>query len=301
MRYVIVGYGFLGSNIFDYLSKKNKVILINRSTVPLKIKKKSFKVFDNLNYSEYKKIIRNKDIIIFTSNPPDTNKIISRKEKNDFYKLFNDLFELAKEKKIKEFIFFSSTKIYKQNTYIDEFSKTDINSQYLRFKSYCEKKIINSKKSKVNFKIIRISNVFGLTKNYNKSFDTLLIPSMIKSSVKNKLIILNNPFIEKDFISINNFIIFFNKILKDKNIDSPKIYNLASFNSKTIINIAETIKKIFMSRYGIKISIKLRSKNINKIQINSKVFKSNIKFSELDFEKNLMKLIIFYKNKKYEK
>lgn len=298
MKFILVGYGFLGSSLLNYLSRKNEVLIINRTPIDAEIKNKTFNVINNFSKNYISKFFNQEDIVIFTANPPDSIKNLSNIEKNQFYKRFRNLVDVSIERGISQFIYFSSTKIYKNNQSIDEYSKIKINSQYLELKFYCEEYIFNkSKNTEVDFKIVRISNVFGLTKNYNKNFDKLLIPSMIKSSFYDQTITLNRPYFEKDFITINKFNLFIDRIIKDKINNSFKIYNLASFKSKKIVDVAKKIKKLMKKHFKVNIIIKLKSNVKNKINIRSKTFSAKFKYCELDFEKNLLRLINFYKNK----
>ena len=298
MKFILVGYGFLGSNLLSYLSRKNEVLIINRTPIDTKIKNKAFNVINNFSKNYISKFFNQEDIVIFTANPPDSIKNLSNIEKNKFCKRFRNLVDVSIERGVSQFIYFSSTKIYKNNQSIDEHSKIKINSQYLELKFYCEEYILNkSKNTEVDFKIVRISNVFGLTKNYNKNFDKLLIPSMIKSSFYDQTITLNRPYFEKDFITINKFNLFIERIIKDKINNSYKIYNLASFKSKKIVDVAKKIKKLIKKHFKVNILIKSKSNVKNKINIRSKTFSPKVKFCELDFEKNLLRLINFYKNK----
>ena len=298
MKFIIIGFGFLGSNLFSYLSKKHKVLIINKSHPSFEVVNNSFKVVNNFNKKNLNQLINREDIIIFTANPPDSKKILTKIEIYKFCKQLKDLVEIAIDKRVSQFIYFSSIKLYKKNKYIDEYSETKISNQYSEIKFYCEEYIKKrSQDSKINFKIVRISNVFGLTKNYNKNFDKLLIPSIIKSSFYNGTIVLDRPYFEKDFITINKFNIFIDKIIKDKINNNLKIYNLASFKSKKIIDIAKKIKQLINKHYNLKISIIKNTKLKNKINILSRTFDSKVNFSELDFDKNLLRLIKFYKKK----
>ena len=72
---------------------------------------------------------------------------------------------------------FSSIKVYGNISKIYENTSTKPISDYSKLKLDCENKIKEiSKNSNIQFKILRISNVFGVPKLQSK-FDNLIIPS----------------------------------------------------------------------------------------------------------------------------
>ena len=204
----------------------------------------------------------------------------------------------ASLKKVSQFLFLSSIKLYKKNKELNEGSLIETNSNYTKLKLLCENKIQQlSNSTEMCFKIIRVSNVFGIPKNYKMNFDKLLIPNMIIQSLKTKKIILKNPNMYKDFISIEDFLDKFLLILNyNKKLLRVNTFNLGSYKSLSLNYVASIIKKIQKKH---KILIK---KNI--CDDTNKIFKFYSKFSFLKetynndkFKINIKELVLFYEKK----
>lgn len=300
MRYVIVGFGFLGSEIFYNLPNNVHKVIISNSLKNKKpfTKKSNFTVIDSYKLTNLKKVINEDDIIFFTSCPNEKNASLLTEYKFKSYLAFYEKFlHLCIENKVSNFIFFSSIKVYKYSNLILEDSPVSSKTSYAKIKLKCEKIIRKLKNtSNTKLKILRISNVFGISRNYKYNFDELLIPNMIQSIIKNNTIKLQNPYLKKDFITTKYFIKSLNKIIKDKSLEIYKVYNLGSFKSRSLLNLSNTLKRLVKKKYNLNINILYIPDHGGDFKLKSKYSFLKNSFDKKDFEKELLKLIVFYKN-----
>ena len=246
-------------------------------------------------------VIKKDDIVIFTSFPNQKELInynsIKVKEFLDFY---NEILEISLKNNVAQFIFFSSIKVYADRLKINEFSTLKSIDNYSRLKIQCEKTIMRLKNSALTkFKIIRLSNVFGVNKNYNIYFDELLIPSLIRSAFFDKHITINLPYLFRDFITLGDFIKKFKLIINDNINKFYQIYNLGSYKSVNLNYVAKIIKYILKKKYNYDIKITLKSKKIYKLEFKSNHIFLKKSYNKLFFINQIEKLIIFY-NKIYD-
>lgn len=300
MRLVIIGFGYLGSIIYENLSNNFKIIVISSNDkLTNKIKKKQFFNITNIKKEKINKLIKPEDTILFTASPTeDELKIYSNSKINSYLNFYDNLFKTSIKRNVSQFILFSSVKIYSKGTNINENSPVKINSIYSSVKINLEKKIFMYKLNhNTKFKIIRISNVFGLSKIYNENFDKLIIPSMLKSIFCSKELVLYYPNLKKDFLSTHEFIFKLKKVINHKTNKKYEVYNICSYKSFSLLNISKLIKNIIKEKFGFNFEIILKSKKKFKLS-----YKTNHKFLKKDFDnkffnKELRRLIIFFKKK----
>ena len=90
MRFIIIGYGYLGSEISNYNLKKNYKTIIFRSKSIKKpqIVNKEKNIF-KYDKSVFKKTLKKNDLVLFTSSPNEQDlKKISNQKKNKFIIFF---------------------------------------------------------------------------------------------------------------------------------------------------------------------------------------------------------------------
>ncbi|MAV83208.1 MAG: hypothetical protein CMI90_07095 [Pelagibacteraceae bacterium] len=244
LKIIISGYkGFIGRNLSRYL--KNKKIKLFNYTKNSKLKKSNNNgYFIHLDFFISKK--RNRYL------------------KKNLQKM-DEVINFCKKSEL-NLIFFSTSFIKKPNIkYLNEYQK----AKYL-----CEKKIEKSfLNEKLNYKILRLSNVYGSRfNNYG------VIPDLIKKMKNKKKIVLKNYNDKRDFLYIDdlNKIIF--ELFKSKK--SIKL-NVCFGKSLKILDLAKKIKKIF--KYNCEIVLLKKYKNSFQ-PINSpsnKSIKKIIKFKKL--------------------
>ena len=164
----------------------------------------------------------------------------------------------------------------KVNTY-------DPNNYYNLLKLTSESICLNSNK---NIKVVRISNVMG--KNFNSP---LVLPSIIRDAIikkKNNLYINKNS--TKDYIHIDDVIDLLIQIIKK---GKKNLYNVASGNNITLIEIAKLIKK----ETECKINLKNQSLKIIEPKININRIKKEFNFKpKKQFNTQIKKIVKNFKN-----
>ena len=267
---IIIGKrSFIGSNIYNILKKKKKILLI------------SLKNFMKLPESEISKY----DYICNCS-------INKNNVQNDYNKNLDFDYKIAKkiEKIDTTFIFLSSRKVYKPQQNISENSKLQPIDNDSKNKLISEKFL--KKKLKSRLLILRISNVIGLKRNkkyrqiHKTFFDNYLNFVKLKKKVE-----FYDQF--KDFISIEQlskifFLILENKLHGIYNVSlGQKIYvneilkwlNKCNKNKKNFIRNKK--KRVEINRYSFSLSNSKLHRAINYKPKKSELKKFCIKLSKI--------------------
>ncbi len=169
------------------------------------------------------------------------------------------LLELARSKKIKSFLFFSSSEIYGDpdklhiptpETYKGNVSSTGPRSAYDESKRLGESmSMVYFRKYQVPVKIVRPFNVYGPGMYPD---DNRVIPAFISGAISGKTLLVHNKGVQtRTFCYINDAIVLFIKILLSER--SGEVYNVGSTSSEmTILMLAKKISKIFDNKIKIK-------------------------------------------------
>ncbi|SMF79978.1 NAD-dependent epimerase/dehydratase family protein [Candidatus Pelagibacter sp. HIMB1321] len=198
---------FIANNLYKFLKKKIKVRIFSFEEFIL-LKSKFINTFTHIcNSSIKKEYVKNR-----------YNK------KNDIDRLIIDKIQNSKIK----YIFFSSRKVYAPRANIRETGKLLAKENYSKNKLITERYIRNNYQS--NYLILRISNLIGKHKRYNRKVSYNFIDNYFKYQKNKKTIYYENYF--KDFLSIDQFNIIFLKILQK---DLKGIFNV-SIGEKIFIN-----------------------------------------------------------------
>ena len=267
---IIIGKrSFIGSNIYNILKKKKKILLI------------SLKNFMKLPESEISKY----DYICNCS-------INKNNVQNDYNKNLDFDYKIAKkiEKIDTTFIFLSSRKVYKPQQNISENSKLQPIDNDSKNKLISEKFL--KKKLKSRLLILRISNVIGL-KKYKKyrQIHKTFFDNYLNFVKLNKKVEFYDQF--KDFISIEQlskifFLILENKLHGIYNVSlGQKIYvneilkwlNKCNKNKKNFIRNKK--KRVEINRYSFSLSNSKLHRAINYKPKKSELKKFCIKLSKI--------------------
>lgn len=224
--------GFIGKNLVNYLIK-NKIKFRSYSR-----KKTNFSI-QVKNYKHIK--IKKNSILIYLS---QSNQNISSIKKE--MSLIRDIVKL----KWNYIIFFSSTRVYKKNKQINEFSDIDRSSNYNNLKLNSEKIVLKSQPSI----ILRITNIYGLYFNKNT-----LLHDILKNIYKKKDIKIKDT---NEFIDYLNVSDLNDLILKLIRLKITGTYNVASGKPVKIENLIKLILNILKIKK--KITSKTKSKFVNK-------------------------------------
>jgi len=290
------GTGFLGREIHDYLSKKYDFILTPKK------KKKNFIHLDypkkKLKNKDFKKI---KTIIHLASLDRDQVKKNYRNAKKINYDLTKDLIDLSIKNRVQNFIYISSVSVYGKNLHknVHENIKPKPIDRYSKLKLMCEK-LLQKKSNKQKVLILRLSNIIGTPVRITKGYQKLFLPSICLSALKqNKIVLKTNGNQYRDFLELNVFLKILKLFLiKIDRIDDFSVFNISSYHSLKIIDVATKVRLIFKSvlKKNIKI-IKGKKINEKKFLIDNNKMKKFLNFKvKSNHNKLLIHMINFLKN-----
>ena len=246
------GAGFLGSNMVDFLLKKNhKVIVIDDLSTGLKQNIKNY--FKNKNFFFYKKDITKIDFKKIRLNKIDyvfhfagkAALVPSIKDpiKYFFVNYYGTLNILKNLKKIKfkKFIYAASSSCYgKAKTPTDENEKISLLHPYAASKYHGEQLCLHWNRTyKFPINSIRIFNAYGNRVSFNQGYGAAF-SVFLKQKVENKpLTIIGDGKQKRDFIFAEDLAEVFYLSAKSKY--SGEIYNLGYGKAVSVNRIAKII------------------------------------------------------------
>ena len=307
--FVIGGNGFVGKNLFNQINFKN--FKKNDSTYYFLVRNNivDSNSFKYLNGDFYDKIFL-ADIflkynfdevwhLLSTIVPSDSDTRISTTTPNDLMAFIN-LLDLIKVNKVSKLIFFSSAGAINNILNKNCFQEDIINSPtsvYAISKLVIENYIkyySRNFKFNFNYKIYRISNLYG--KHHNSSKNGF-INIYIRKLLKNETIqILGNGSVSKDFLYISDFTRIFWKLHELNNPNSETL-NIGRGNVFSLNEILIYLKKSFplmKIEYTDQAKYDLTS---NHISLNK--LKTYFDFKYSDLEKSIEETILWEKNNNY--
>lgn len=159
---------------------------------------------DVSNVEKYKELLNSQDVILYLASPRLLELTHESQLKQPIYQ-FEKTIDLITNEKVR-FIFSSSCSVYgKREEIMDESSETQVSSLYSELKITCEK-ILLSKKNP-NFKIVRLSTLYGTSK-LNR-YD-ILINNLVQDIKQEKPIEIFDPYAERPHLHVKDCV----KILK---------------------------------------------------------------------------------------
>tara|TARA_B100000902_G_scaffold57127_1_gene63969 strand:+ start:29 stop:1009 length:981 start_codon:yes stop_codon:yes gene_type:complete len=278
--------GYIGSHI-SHIFEKNKIKYVgidnlSKSSVNNIVNKKRFL---KLDYGEENKIIKflAKNSISSVIHCAAYAYVLEGERKKKIY--FNNNVKKSKKfinecikKKIQNFIFLSSSNVYKEsNKKKIENSKikiSHIKNNYGKTKFLIEKFLISKKKNFKNLIILRVFNIAGYTNNLKyveKKIDKNLriFPLIFKKIKKKKIISVyvknkNNHFIypKRDYLHINDLLNLIIKIIRKLNkLNKKEIYNVGMGINYSLNEILPLISKRLPT--NMKKNLRLKFKKID--------------------------------------
>ena len=268
--------GYIGSHISSILERGKVKYLgldnLSKSSSKNIVNKKNFVKIDYGNISKINKLLSNKSISTVIHSAAFAYVLEGERKKKIYY--LNNVEKSIKfintciKKKISNFIFLSSSNIYKDNNIKSSVSSkikiTDIKNNYGRTKFLIEKYLLSKKKKFKNLIILRLFNIAG----YNNKFKYLekknqnnlrIFPLIMYRINKNQKINIfikkkNNKFIypKRDYLHINDLLDLIIKIIKKlKYLNKKNVYNVGMGQNYSLNKIQSLI------------SPKLKKKNKN--------------------------------------
>ncbi len=239
------GAGFIGSNLSNFLDKKNcKVTIIDDLSIGRKKniqnKKINFIVSNIKNINELKKI-GNFDTIVHLAAKAEI--LIPKKDEKTYFETniegLQQVLNFASQKKVKKFIFASSASIYgdTKNVKVRE-NFVQNPKHYYAYTKYIGEKMIERycKNNDINFSILRFFNVYGPN-------STAVVARFVAQHLQNKPItIYGNGLQKRDFIHVNDLNRVILKIINTSK-GNNQIFNIGSGIAKRILDLKNIIAK----------------------------------------------------------
>ena len=264
------------------MNKKMRLLIIGKSSfiassIFLKLKNKIY--IKKIKYSEF--IKKNKNFLskfeYILNCSLHKNYVLNKYNKK--YDL--DYYILRKIKNLNvNYIFLSSRKVYSPKLNIRETEKISPRDNYAKNKIITENYI--KKFFPSNYLILRLSNVIGIRFVNNNKSHNLFLDNFILSAKKKFL--LNHQDVFKDFISINQFVHIFLKIIQNnlhgvfnvslgRKVYVSEILRWLTSSSKNSLNVKKSYNKAYNSDSFTLDNSKL--KKVLNISINKKDLKKH--------------------------
>ncbi len=278
--------GYIGSHI-SHIFEKNKIKYIgidnlSKSSINNLVNKKRFLKLDYGNENEIIKFFANNSISSVIHCAAYAYVLEGEKKKKIY---FNNNVKKTKKfinecikKKIKNFIFLSSSNVYKDtNKKKIENSKIKlsyIQNNYGKTKFLIERFLISKKKNFQNLIILRLFNIVGYTDSFKYSEKKIdknlrIFPLIFKKIIKKKYISIyvknrNNRLIypKRDYLHINDLLNLIIKIIKKLHkFNKKEIYNVGMGINYSLNEILTLISEKLPEK--MKKNLKLRHKKIS--------------------------------------
>ncbi len=279
---LIFGNGYICKSFIEQYNNKIKFIIIDHSLYDiLDPNYKSIESYIKLNSNNKIDVLIDSICPVLPTSKYDEDNInLLSKTIHHIYYINSLLIKLG----IKHLVYLSSAGIiYNKENYSESLSYNQINTLYglLKIQSECIYKYFSDTNKNINYKILRISNVYGNIK-YHLSNNNGIINILIKNYLSNKQtdITLNNSI--KNYIYIKDLCELIYKILIYNFNENFEIINIGSIYDYSI----EDIINILQSKY--KLNINYNKNNIyndNQYHIDINKIKNiftDIKFHSLE-------------------
>ena len=247
---VIGGGGYVGSQLVpDLIDKKYKVDVYDlfiygenvlEKNENLKLIKGDIRDLENLN-----KVIVNYDTVIHLaciSNDPsfELNPELGKSINLD---CFRPLVEICKKKKVKRFIYASSSSVYgiKTEKNVNENLSLEPLTDYSKFKVECEKILLEYKDNEFETVIVRPATVCGYAKRQRLDVVVNILTNLAFN--KRKIKVLGGDQLRPN-IHIKDMSRIYIKIIEaEKKLVNGEIFN-AGYDNMSVNDIANSVKKI---------------------------------------------------------
>ena len=278
--------GYIGSHI-SHILEKNKIKYIgidnlSKSSINNIVNKKRFFKLDYGNENKMKKLLANNSISSVIHCAAYAYVLEGERKKK---KYFNNNVKQTKKfinqcikKKIQNFIFLSSSNVYKDSNKrkieSSNIQISHIKNNYGKIKFLIEKFLIFKKKNFKNLIILRLFNIAGYTDSLKYSErkidkDLRIFPLIFKKIINKKIITIyvknkNNRLIypKRDYLHINDLINLIIKIIKKLNkFNKKEIYNVGMGINYSLNEILTSVEKKLSK--NMKKNLKLRYRKID--------------------------------------
>ena len=294
---------FIGSRLGIYLKRNGyDVVLGSRSKktfIPHILRNNEVRIINWDSAKSLNNACKNIDVVIHTAgvNAQDCEKNPTLAHKFNAFSTYS-FGNASIKNSVSLFIYLSTIHVYKkENHELDELSPLEENNTYSSSKIKAEKGLKDlSNQEKTKFKILRLSNVFGVSENRNSNCWDLFINNLIKNAfLEGKLTIKSNPSINRDFLPMNVLnLLIENQLKHNSGNDFFKIYNCISGKTFTLLNIANLIQQRVLKNKNKYLDIFCQSKSFDLPEKKYKSIYTQPKFDlEIEFIKEIDEIIHF--------
>ena len=293
------GSGYVGGFLSKYLFDKGLDITISTS----QLKKSNLIKSISIDWKKPINLSSKFDIIIHAAGIP--SKICEKDPELAFkfnYEKTKELLDHAINSSCEKFYYISTAHVYASplvGTFDDE-SKKNNQHPYAASQRMAEDYLLSKiQKNMIQGSVIRLTNCFGPPATLKNDCWNLSINQFVLSAICNQTILIkNNPYNRRDFISLSEFARLFFQIISMKN-KNPKEILIASSEAREILDVANEIKKIIERETKLKIQVdydkkihtkselKFITKNLNKI---------NLHYDKNVFEETIIDLIKYIRD-----
>ena len=258
------GSGFIGSHLINELIDSSEIIVSSRHPNKYFTDDKRIKYIHHSELLSKEKFPSDINILIHLAslNQVNSEKYPELAEKINVLDSIG-IINNAILKGVKKVIYFSTVQVYGSYLigHINEKSPTNPENIYASTHCQVENYILNisNENSRTIFLIIRLSNSFGIPRNYNSDIWNNFINNICLRAWVNKTITINsNPNIKRDFVPISE-VVRCVKYLSGLMIKGTYIINITSELTFSLLEIANTIIS-YSKNEGATCSLILKSK-----------------------------------------
>jgi len=246
------GSGFIGSYFLKRFTKLGKSVDLISRQVPSNINKNKVDLYHYDITNPEALILKKKyDVFIHLAGANDIDS------KNPYEALLKTSYgtrnclEICRKNDIKNFIYFSTLQVYGNNFQISEKSNIDCKNDYALTHYSAEHYVRMFSQFGINYIIIRPSNIYGTFESRTVNRWSL-VPGCFCYDAKNnsKITLLSSGKQKRDFISLEDVFGFTLHIINKYDIFNNEVYNLASGDVHSIIELAKLVKKRYELKYA---------------------------------------------------
>ena len=305
--------GFIGFHLTKELSKRSKVLGIDsldqyysvkqkKQRLSLLKKNKNFKFLkiDLNNFNKLKKKLKNQNIkyIIHLAAQPGVRISI----KNPYNTLtqnlsaFSSIIDIARLKKVKKFIYASSSSVY-GDAKIYPFVENDFKN--IPISVYGATKVSNeiiARSYSINFDIQTIGLRFFTVYGPHGRPDMAYYSFLNNLKMKKKIQVFNNGKMIRDFTYIDDVIDGIIKVIKTNFKNKCEILNIGKGKPDNLMDLVNNLEKFYKKKFNIKYLNKIPKGDIKKTFSNTKKAKKFINWKpRVHLEEGVKKFVSWYK------
>ena len=256
MKILILGTGYIGSEIAFLLSKNHNVVCIDHG--------KNFSSLDSIqhklklikdeyqNTSLIQNITKDIDLVCYCIN---TGGVVDCIQNSEVYKKINiddfkQLLESIDNKKC-HFLLLSTAFVYADSKINFENSTPNPDTLYGKFRLEQERILVESK---LPHTILRMSNIYGHHNLFQKQLSNVIDKFILNIFQNQEITIFGDGTHLVDFVHIRNFLKIFEKIINER--PKNEIYNISNENRISISDIAKKMVNIAKNKYNISVLLK---------------------------------------------